>query len=133
VTCDDDEAGASPAPAGSPTLDPKLFLGLWENTDAGTRGIRAVRISGRDGGLSLEIRSAADGHHEADARLFAEHVAGTVATQLHSSFEREREQIIMHGWVKLGVLVLAVFRSRPGGSAPAPWFDREFFYRADRP
>src|SRR5262249_52287391 len=28
VTCADDEAGASPAPAGSP-LDPDLFLGHW--------------------------------------------------------------------------------------------------------
>jgi hypothetical protein len=132
VTCDDDEAAGVSSPTGSHSLDPGVFLGRWENTDAETRGIRGVRISDRNGDLSLEIHSA-DGRHEADAGLFAEHVAGTAATQLHSFYYGRNELIIMHGWVKMGVLVLAVFRSQAGGSARAGWFDREFFYRADRP
>jgi hypothetical protein len=136
VTCADDVA-AGPGLAGPPRLDPGLFLGRWENTDAATRGIRAVRMSDRDGGLSLEIRSAEDpsdgGGHAAAARLFAEHAAGTVATQLHTTIDRPGESMIVHGWVKLGVMVFAVFRSPADSSARTPWFDREFFYQAERP
>ncbi len=35
-TCDDDEPKPSLDRTGSPRLDPALFVGRWENTDAGT-------------------------------------------------------------------------------------------------
>ena len=39
--------------------------------------------------------------------------------------------VLLHGWVKQGVLVLALFRRLKGGSGGSNYFDREFFYRED--
>jgi hypothetical protein len=137
VTCADDEPAPGPERPGSPRLDLGLFLGRWENTDAGTRGFREVEMSDRDGGLLLEIDLAASPldrrRCEVLAEPFAEHPVGAIATQFHASSAATGQPMRMHGWVKLGVLVIAIFR-RPGDSpAEAPWFDREFFSQRDRP
>ena len=136
-TCDDDEPKPSLDRTGSPRLDPALFVGRWENTDAGTRGLRGVRMSGRDGGLFLEIRFAdgqtADDRCETVAELFAEDAAGKRATQFHAFIEHSNQVLRMHGWVKLGVMVIAIFRHPRDSAASKPWFDREFFYQAGRP
>ncbi len=137
ITCDDDEPHPALDRPGAPHLDPSLFVGRWENTDAGTRGLREVRMSDRDEGLLFEIRFAdgpTDGKHcETVAELFAERADGQVATQFHALIERSGQALRMHGWVKLGVLVIAIFRHPTDSAATAPWFDREFFYQADRP
>jgi len=132
VTCAEDEVTPNRVSASPPRLDPGLFLGRWVNTDAGTRGVREVRMSDRDGGLLLELHDAED-RSESVAELFAEHPAGTVATQFHAAIDRAGRGMLVHGWVKLGVLVIAVFRDRAGSTAPTPCFDRDFFYQADRP
>ena len=44
----------------TPRLDPKLFIGLWENTDAAARGLREARFVERDGSVRLEV-GLADG------------------------------------------------------------------------
>ena len=137
VTCGADvfRPGADLVP--SPRLDPMLFTGLWKNTDSATRGMREVRMSDRDGGLLLEFEFADDQTGAEGAEtvgdLYAEQIAGTVATQFHAVLEGSRQTLRMHGWVKLGVLVIAVFRHPTDPGGPAPWFDREFFYQADRP
>jgi hypothetical protein len=40
-------------------------------------------------------------------------------------------EILMHGWIKQGVLVLAIFRRLTEGDRGSNYFDREFFYRGD--
>jgi hypothetical protein len=131
MTCADEETAVSPSAMGSEPLDPALFLGRWQNTDAAARGIRAVRIRPS----SLDIYSAAEQHgpgfEQGIPTLFAEHPAGRAATQLHTRVDKFGEQVIIHGWVKLGVLVFAVFRRPADRSVGAPWFDREFFYLAE--
>jgi hypothetical protein len=136
VTCADDDATLVLEPASLQRLDPGAFLGRWANTDAATRGFREVRMSEWDSGLLLEIHGAEDppegARCEGAATLFAEHSAGTVSTQFHAAIDRAGQRMRMHGWVKLGVLVIAVFRSSVDSPASAPWFDREFFAQTDR-
>lgn len=43
-----------------------------------------------------------------------------------NSMDRE---VLLHGWVKQGVLVLALFYGFPTGDSRSSYFDREFFYR----
>jgi hypothetical protein len=38
----------------------------------------------------------------------------------------------LHGWVKQGVLVLALFRRFKDAIGESSYFDREFFYRTGR-
>jgi hypothetical protein len=137
ITCADDEPQPRLDRPGSPRLAPALFVGRWKNTDAGTRGLREFRMSDRDGGLLFEINFA-NGPTDSDrcetvAELFAERADGKIATQFHALIERSGQTLRMHGWVKLGVLVIAIFRHPTDSAASAPWFDREFFYQADRP
>ena len=41
--------------------------------------------------------------------------------------------VLLHGWVKQGVLVFALFRRFKDESGGSNYFDREFFYRTDEP
>ncbi len=137
VTCAGDEPTPGLDRSRAPRLDPVLFVGRWENTDSATRGLREVRMSDRDGGLRLEIGfadgPAGGGQWETVGELFGESPAGTVASQFHAVLERSGQTLRMHGWVKLGVLVIAVFRNPTGSPDSPPWFDREFFYQSGRP
>ena len=38
----------------------------------------------------------------------------------------------LHGWVKQGILVLALFRRFKDAIGASSYFDREFFYRTGR-
>jgi hypothetical protein len=136
ITCADDEPPPGWEPPGTRRLDSKLFIGHWKNTDSGTPGLREVWMDDRDGTLMFEAGSAGDrtgeGPHGAITQPFAGSAASAVATQFHTGIERAGQRIVMHGWVKLGVMVIAVFRSPTDSSGIAPWFDREFFYQSDR-
>ena len=94
------------------------------------RGFREVRIGGGDGGMRLEIGYADGSRAECVAQPFAEHAASPAATQFRAALDRRGPELRMHGWVKLGVMVIAVFRHAAGS---APLFDREFFFLAERP
>jgi hypothetical protein len=136
VTCDED--GAVTAPLRLPPMDPGLFAGRWENTDATTRGIQEVRMIDSADERSLELRFADDPAGgppwASNVTLFADQTAGAQATQFRAAITRNNQLMQMHGWVKLGVMVIAIFRSAadPAISASAPWFDREFFSKVDR-
>jgi hypothetical protein len=135
ITCAGDEPSRGLDRSHSPRLDAALFVGRWANTDSATRGLREVLIRDRDGGLVFEIEFAdgeGDGSRcETVAELFAETAGAAVGTQFHAVLERSGQTLRMHGWVKLGVLVIAIFR-RPIASAVSPsWFDREFFSQTD--
>jgi hypothetical protein len=41
-------------------------------------------------------------------------------------------EVQLHGWVKQGILVLALFRRFQGAIGESSYFDREFFYRTGR-
>jgi hypothetical protein len=137
VYCSDDEVAPGPKAAGSPRLDPALFLGRWSNTDESASNFREVRMSARGVGLELEFRCAGpkveEARFQALAELYSDSTSGTAATQFQASIKVSGDCIRMHGWVKLGVLVIAIFRRAEDSAAGAPWFDREFFYQADRP
>jgi hypothetical protein len=134
ISCADDEPASSPTP-GVRRLDSSLFVGRWENTDGASRGLRGVRMEGRDGALLLSFSFADDPDRpcEAVATAFADHPGGMAATQFHTICDRAGVRLLMHGWVKLGVMVIAVFRRPLDPGGPPPWFDREFFYRAEQP
>jgi hypothetical protein len=58
---------------------------------------------------------------------------GTAPGKLLATAELDSLHLTLHGWVKQGVLVLAIFRKPTGAGGRANYFDREFFYRADGP
>ena len=49
--------------------------------------------------------------------------------KIKASYDLGSMDVQLHGWVKQGVLVLALFRRFKDAVAESSYFDREFFYR----
>ena len=65
---------------------------------------------------------------EFEVKVFADHVDSPEGTKFSMVYEFGFMQVRMHGWVKLGVLVIAVFNLFTDDSGRSNYFDREFFY-----
>lgn len=53
--------------------------------------------------------------------------------KIKARYDLASMDVELHGWVKQGVLVLALFRRFKDESGRSDYFDREFFYRTDEP
>lgn len=116
-------------------LDHSFFWGIWQNTDAEGRGIIRVAFSNRDGALSMRVFGAGEPNEidwgEVEARVFADNVDSNDGTKFAAVYDFDFMQVHMHGWVKLGVLVIAVFNQFTDNSGRSNYFDREFFFAAE--
>jgi hypothetical protein len=93
-----------------------------------------LTLSAGEGGFVLRASGALPADcFEAPAEVFVGEDGGTAPEKLLASRELDTLYLTMHGWVKQGVLVLAIFRRFKGQGGHANYFDREFFYRADGP
>jgi hypothetical protein len=69
----------------------------------------------------------------AGVEAYAEVGAASDPARIRAAYDLGAMEVLLHGWVKQGVLVLALFRrfKNGDGGGGANYFDREFFYRAD--
>jgi hypothetical protein len=122
-------------PGATPPAPPALFLGRWRNTNAATAGMAEVSFSMSQGAPVLRVFGAGEGRAidwgEARVELFADGVSLAEPTKMKASYDFGFMDVLLHAWVKQGVLVIAVFNRFKDDSGRSNYFDREFFYRAD--
>ena len=119
------------------TLDHSFFWGVWPNTDAEAEGIIRVMFDPNAGALRMRVFGAGEPEPidwgEVEVNVFADNVDSTEGTKFAAVYDFDFMLVRMHGWVKLGVLVIAVFNKFTDDSGRSNYFDREFFFAVERP
>ena len=117
-------------------LDHSFFWGQWQNTDAAVEGITRVVFADKDGALTMRVFGAGGTQPidwgEVEVNVFADHIDSSDGTKFSAVYDFDFMQVRMHGWVKLGVLVIAVFNHFTDDSGRSNYFDREFFYTVEK-
>ena len=112
------------------------FGGSWRNTNTTGSGIVSVSIAPTDDGGTLCVqgrdRSDANDWGTTTVEIYNEIGAVSEPAKIKASYELGSMDVQLHGWVKQGVLVLALFRRFVDAIGESSYFDREFFYRTDR-
>lgn len=109
------------------------YVGTWCNTNAKSTGMPEVDFIARDGGLTLRLGGGTPSDRlEVPAQVFVDDDAATMSEKVMANYELTDTSVCMHGWIKQGVLVLAIFRKVKDGSRRVNYFDREFFFKIDR-
>lgn len=111
------------------------FVGLWRNTNSNGSAIVSVSFMVTEDGSTMHIM----GHDDscpADwgttaVEVYTEVGAASEPAKIKACYDLGSMDVLLHGWVKQGVLVLALFRQYKDESGRSNYFDREFFYRAD--
>jgi hypothetical protein len=127
------EPEVRPLPASSAA---STFGGSWRNTNTTGSGIVSVSFAPTDAGWTLCVQ----GRDRSDANLW-----GTTSVEIYNEIGAVSEpakikarydlgslDVQLHGWVKQGILVLALFRRFKNAIGESSYFDREFFYRTSR-
>jgi hypothetical protein len=112
------------------------FGGSWRNTNTTGFGIVSVSFGLTDHGGTLCVqgrdRSDANDWGTTKVEIYNEIEAVSEPAKIKASFDLGSMDVQLHGWVKQGVLVLALFRRFKDAIGESNYFDREFFYRTDR-
>jgi hypothetical protein len=112
------------------------FGGSWRNTNTTGSGIASVSFALTDDGGTLCVqgrdRSDANDWGTATVEIYNEIGAVAEPAKIKASYDLKSMDVQLHGWVKQGVLVLALFRRFKDASGESSYFDREFFYRTGR-
>ncbi len=117
-------------------LDHSFFWGEWQNTDAEGAGMARIVFGDNEGALTMH--AFVNGEEglvnlgDADVKVFAENVDSLEGNKFSANYSFDFMQVRMHGWVKLGVLVIAVFNRYTDDSGRSDFFHREFFHAVDR-
>lgn len=131
-----DLSSATTPPSMARALDHSFFWGVWQNTDAEAAGIIRVVFDDKAGALRMRVFGAGEPEAidwgEVEAEVFADNVDSAEGTKFAAVYDFDFMQVRMHGWVKLGVLVIAVFNRFTDGSGRSSYFDREFFFAIER-
>jgi hypothetical protein len=126
------EPAARPLPSSSAV---STFGGFWRNTNTTGSGIVSVSFTPTDDGGTLCVRgrdrSDANDWGTTTVEIYNEIGAVSEPAKIKARYDLESIDVQLHGWVKQGVLVLALFRRFKDGSGRSNYFDREFFYRTD--
>jgi|GEM_PF-2515157 len=113
-----------------------IFGGSWRNTNTTGSGIMSVSFSLTDhsGTLSVRGRDRSDANDWGTTTVEIYNEIGAVSepAKIKASYDLGSMDVQLHGWVKQGVLVLALFRRFKDGISESSYFDREFFYRTGR-
>jgi hypothetical protein len=64
--------------------------------------------------------------------IYSEIGAVSEPAKIKARYDLASIEVELHGWVKQGVLVLALFRRFKDATGASNYFDREFFYRTAR-
>jgi hypothetical protein len=128
------QSAAQPVP---PPASASTFLGTWRNTSSQGSGIVSVSFAATEDALQMHIIGRDDsGMHDwgtTTVELYNEAGTASEPAKIKASYDLGLMDVLLHGWVKQGVLVLALFRRFKAGSTGSNYFDREFFYRTEVP
>jgi hypothetical protein len=122
----------SPAPRAH--IDPGVFVGDWTTTNQQTQGIARLIVRDVDGQLRVRAFGATPPSlcdwGEAPAAVFADGPDSSAPRAFTARFDLGFKEVSLQAKVKKGVLVVANFNRFSDESGRAPFFSREFFYRA---
>jgi hypothetical protein len=111
------------------------FGGFWRNTNTAGSVIASVSFALTDEGGTLCVkgrdRSDANDWGTTTVEVYNEIGALVEPAKIKAQFDLGSMEVQLHGWVKQGVLVLALFRRFRGATGESSYFDREFFYLTD--
>jgi hypothetical protein len=126
----------STAPPLSASSAAATFGGSWRNTNTTGSGIVSVSFVPADDSGTLCVRgrdrSDANDWGTTAAEIYNEIGAVSEPAKIKARYELGSMDVELHGWVKQGVLVLALFRRFKETLSESSYFDREFFYRTCR-
>jgi hypothetical protein len=112
------------------------FGGSWRNTNLTGSGIVSVSIAASDDRGTLCVqgrdRSGANDWGTTTVEIYNEIGAVSEPAKIKAGYDLGSMIVQLHGWVKQGVLVLALFRRFEDEIGESSYFDREFFYRTGR-
>ncbi|QEH38549.1 hypothetical protein OJF2_71520 [Aquisphaera giovannonii] len=121
--------------AAAPRAVPSLFLGRWLNTNPGTAGMAEVTFREEGGSVVLGVLGVGDpapiDWGPTRVSLLSDGADLAEPTKMQAAYDFGFMDVLLHAWVKQGVLVIAVFNRFRDGSGRSNYFDREFFYRAE--
>jgi hypothetical protein len=109
------------------------FGGSWRNANTTGSGIVSVSFATTDDGGTLCVngrnRSDANDWGTTTVEIYNEIEALVEPAKIKARYDLGSMEVKVHGWVKQGVLVLALFRRFKDAIGQSSYFDREFFYR----
>jgi len=127
-----DRCAARTAPA---TASASAFVGTWRNTNSESSGIASVSFATTPAGATMRILGMEAGGLRdwgtTPVDIYVESGVSNEPARLKASYDLGFQNVLLHGWVKQGILVFALFRRFTDSSVRSNYFDREFFYRAD--
>jgi hypothetical protein len=127
----------SAARAVSPSSSASTFVGTWRNTNSAGNGIVSVSFAATEDGAKMRIVGRDDSGLRdwgtTAVEIYTEVGAASEPAKIKARYDLGSMDVLLHGWVKQGVLVLALFRRFKDESGGSNYFDREFFYRTDEP
>jgi hypothetical protein len=110
-----------------------IFQDKWINTQRSPALLASLTFSASDGPLSLRgVGLGARGTSAPepfDVELLTDGPDLPELSKIRGRFRFEDRDILLHGWIKQEVMVLAYFVRFPSGGDRSGYFDREFFYR----
>jgi hypothetical protein len=119
--------------AGSLPVSP--LLGRWRNTNSRTTSLSEVSFAPGEGGLLLHALGVGEDAPvdwgRTRAAVFVGHDGATEPTKMRAGYDFGFMEVVMHTWVKQGVLVIVLFNRFKDSSGRSNYLDREFFYRED--
>jgi hypothetical protein len=114
------------------------FLGRWISTNPRTTALAEATFTGGPRGVTLRVLGVGKECGRIDwgptpATLLVDDQGEEVPTKVKASYDFGFMDVSLHGWVKQGVLVLAVFSRFRDDDGRVGHFDREFFFKAAGP
>jgi hypothetical protein len=140
------DSSGTPHPPRLPTKQPaaravpppspfSTFVGLWRNTASEGSSIDSVSFAATDAGPTMQaVGRDGIGPRDwgtADVEVYVEVGVASDPAKIKVFYDLGSMDVLLHGWIKQGVLVLALFRQFKDGSGRSDYFDREFFYRTN--
>jgi hypothetical protein len=129
-------SGHGPARAVPRSISASSFVGTWQNTNSEGCGIPSVSFELEDGVRMRAIGGDESGLHDwgtTGVEVYWEVGATSESAKIKARYDLGAIDLLLHGWVKQGVLVLALFRRFVNESGKSNYFDREFFYLKEKP
>jgi hypothetical protein len=124
------QSAARPVPHSSPV---STFVGLWRNTNSEGPAIDSASFAATEDGPTMRIlgrdESGPRDWGTTDVEIYTEAGTATDPAKIKARYDLGSMDVLLHGWVKQGVLVLALFRRFKDEGGRSNYFDREFFYR----
>jgi hypothetical protein len=125
---------ADRALGGGRRLEAGRYSGVWLNTNESSAGIKRVNFAIDAGRMMMRVfgvgESATSDWGEVEAQLFIDNGGAHGGVTFLASYDFGFMETCLHGWIKLGVLVIAKFDRFKDGSGRSNRFSREFFYRS---